>query len=440
MPRISSLQSRIILFHLVAILLATIAVPVANYLVINRSTNLFEARILRSHADQVADYLKKDASGDWRLVLPPDLSALYGQGLEGLSYAVRDGKGRLLITSGKDSDAALVPGRRFLSQMTRNGAQVYGVAVNRAGLWVAVAQNAQYPDVIFDDIVADYLSRIGWLTVAILALLLAVDIVIIRRALYPVVQASRIAAAIDPKRTDLRLPLTGMPQELRPLIVAVNEALDRLEKGMKLQQEFTADAAHELRTPLAVLRARIDSLPDQKGLTALKNDTDVMSHVVSQLLEIAELENASLRIDDRVDLYTVAAEVVSMVAAVAIAQGKEIALTGDSVNVRGNEAMIFRAIRNLVDNAVKHTEAASEVMVEVQRDGTVKVLDRGPGVPPGEQRVLMMRRFWRARRDQDGAGLGLSIVSRIAELHGAKLAVTDRDGGGAVFSLSFETA
>ena len=436
--RISSLQSRIILFHLLAIVLATIAVPLANYLVINRSANLFEARILRSHAEQIAGYLKKDGQGQWRLALPPDLSALYGQGLEGLSYAVRGQDRRLMVISGKDSDAALVAPRPSLSQMSRDGAQVYAVSVDHDGLSVTVAQNAQYPDVIFDDIMADYLSRIGWFTVAILAILLAVDIVIIRRALHPVVRASRIASAIDPKRTDLRLPLAGLPRELLPLIIAVNEALDRLEKGMRLQQEFTADAAHELRTPLAVLRARVDSLPEQKGLGALKSDIDVMSHVVSQLLEIAELENAGLRIDDRVDLYTVAADVVSMIAGVAIAQGKEVALTGESVLVRGNQAMIFRAIRNLADNAIKHTESGSEVIVDVREDGTVRVLDKGPGVPQAE-RALMVRRFWRARRDQDGAGLGLSIVSRIAELHGAKLGISDRDGGGAVFSLSFET-
>ena len=177
-------------------------------------------------------------------------------------------------------------------------------------------------------------------------------------------------------------------------------------------------------------------LPEQKGLGALKADIDVMSHVVSQLLEIAELENAGLRIDDRVDLYAVAADVVSMIAGVAIAQGKEVALTGGPVLVRGNEAMIFRAIRNLADNAIKHTESGSEVIVDVREDGTVRVLDKGPGVPPAE-RALIVRRFWRARRDQDGAGLGLSIVSRIAELHGAKLGISDRDGGGAVFSLSF---
>ena len=436
-----SLQSRIILFHLLAIAFATVAVPLANYLVINRSANLFEGRILRSHAEQVARYLTRDARGQWRVALPADLAALYGQGLEGLSYAVKDANGRLLLSSRKDSDAALIPARPALSQMSRGAAEVYGVAVNdpRSRLWVSVAQNAQYPDVIFDDIVADYLSRIGWFTVAILALLLALDIWIIRRAFQPVVQASRIASAIDPKRADLRLPVKDLPRELMPLIVAVNQALDRLEKGMKLQKEFTADAAHELRTPLAVLRARIDSLPDQTRLDALKSDIDVMSHVVSQLLEIAELENPTLRIDDRVDLYAVSSDVVSMIAGVAIAQGKEVALTGESVLVRGNGAMIFRAIRNLVDNAIKHTERGSEVIVDVGPDGTVRVLDQGPGVPQAD-RALMVHRFWRARRDQDGAGLGLSIVSRIAELHGAKLGIADRDGGGAVFSLAFETA
>jgi signal transduction histidine kinase len=437
--RLSSLQSRIILFHLIAIALATMAVPLANYLVINRSADLYEARILKTHADQIARYLMRDAQGNWRLALPPDVSAFYGEGMEGLSYAVRDRNGGLIILSAKDSDAARVRPGQDLRELSRAGADIYTVSVDHDGLTVTVAQNAQYPDVIFDDIVRYYLSRIGWFTVAILALLLAVDIVVIRRALHPVIRVSRTASRIDPQRTDLRLPEAGLPRELLPLIDAVNQALDRLDKGMKLQKEFTADAAHELRTPLAVLRARVDSFPEQKGLAALRADIDVMSHVVSQLLEIAELENANFRIDDRVDLYAVASEVVSMIAAVAIAQGKEVALIGGPVVVRGNTAMIFRAIRNLVDNAIKHTRSGSEVIVEVREDGTVKVLDKGPGVPEAE-RALMVRRFWRARRDQDGAGLGLSIVSRIAELHGARLGISDRDGGGAVFSLSFEMA
>ncbi|MGH6828114.1 MAG: sensor histidine kinase [Rhizomicrobium sp.] len=440
-----SLQARIILFHLLAIGLATIAVPLTNYLMINRSANLFEARILRSHAAAVAAHLDRDGRGHWRLDLPSDLAALYAHGLEGLSYAVTDAGGDLLLSSGKGADAARIPRDRAFSRISLDGAEVYGATLRteRAGtdLRIAVAQNAQYPDVIFDDIVAYYLSRIGWFTVAILALLLAVDVAIIRRAFRPVVKASRIAGAIDPKRTDLRLPVQDIPRELMPLIVAINRALDRLDAGMRLQKEFTADAAHELRTPLAVLRARIDSLPDQKPLGDLKTDIEVMSHVVGQLLEIAELENPALAMDERVDLHAIALDVVSLVADMAIAQGKDVALLcpKDNVWVRGNRGMIFRAIRNLADNAVKHTVPGTEVVVEVTAMGTVRVLDKGPGVPESE-RTLIFRRFWRARRESEGAGLGLSIVSRIAELHGAKLGVANRPGGGAVFSLAFEAA
>ena len=439
--RMKSLQSRIILFHVFAIILATVAVPVANYIVINRSTDLFEARILRAHATDIARYLGRDGRGSWYLALPSDLDTLYSHGLEGLSYAVKDDNGRRLLSSGPRSDALLIPRRNGLAEISHDNVELYGLTVNdaRSGLWITVAQNVQHPDVIFDDIVSYYLSRIGWFTVAILALLLVIDIVIIRGGLAPVVQASNIASAIDPKRTDIRLPASEMPRELLPLIQAINEALDRLEVGIKLQKEFTADAAHELRTPLAVLRARIESLPDQRAMSDLKDDIDIMTHVVTQLLEMAELEDATIKLDERVDLRAISADVVGLVADVAIAQDKEVALTGQSgcVWVRGNGGMIYRAVRNLVDNAIKYTASGTEITVDVDVDGTVQVLDRGPGVP-ASQREMMFQRFWRGRLEgSGGAGLGLAIVSRIAELHGAKIQVLDRPGGGTIFAIGF---
>lgn len=439
--RMKSLQSRIILFHVFAIILATVAVPVANYIVINRSTDLFEARILRAHATDIARHLGRDGRGSWHLALPSDLDTLYSHGLEGLSYAVKDDNGRRLLSSGPRSDALLIPRRNGLAEISHDNVELYGLTVNdaRSGLWITVAQNVQHPDVIFDDIVSYYLSRIGWFTVAILALLLVIDIVIIRGGLAPVVQASNIASAIDPKRTDIRLPASEMPRELLPLIQAINEALDRLEVGIKLQKEFTADAAHELRTPLAVLRARIESLPDQRAMSDLKDDIDIMTHVVTQLLEMAELEDATIKLDERVDLRAISADVVGLVADVAIAQDKEVALTGQSgcVWVRGNGGMIYRAVRNLVDNAIKYTASGTEITVDVDVDGTVQVLDRGPGVP-ASQREMMFQRFWRGRLEgSGGAGLGLAIVSRIAELHGAKIQVLDRPGGGTIFAIGF---
>jgi len=440
--RLNSLQSRIALFHVLAIAIAAILVPLANYFVINRYADQFESRSLNDHADTIGLYLHTTPQG-WRLDLPQDLASLYAHGLDGLSYVIADASGRTLFQSGRSADAALVAPSQGLRQYSQNGAIVYGVAVSRgngaSAVWIKVAQNIQHPDVIFDDIVTGYLSHIGWFTVAILAVLLAIDIMVIRTALAPVLKSSEVASAIDPSRTNLRLSEHGVPKELLPLIVAMNQALDRLEKGIRRQREFTADAAHELRTPIAVLRTRVDMIPDQAAVAAVKADIAVMSHVVDQLMEIAEIEGTGIALAGHTDLSEISANVVSMLANIAIQQGKSLALFGAErpVWVRGDPTMIFRAIRNLVDNAIAHTPAHTCVEVEVQPNGRVTISDVGAGIPE-KDRENIFRRFWRADRNRgEGAGLGLAIVSRIAEIHSGNIEVANRPGGGAAFTLSF---
>jgi signal transduction histidine kinase len=446
--RLTSLQSRIAFFHLLAIAIAAILVPLANYLVINQSANQFEVRTLRDHAATIAQYLSRTQDG-WRLDLPEDLKTLYAHGLDGLSYTVTDAQNRPLFSSNLQSGAALVPiSSQQLQRYSENGGEFYSLALKRGegddAIWIKVAQNIQHPDVIFDDIVSSYLGHIGWFTVTILALLLAIDIVVIRSALKPVLRASEIARAIDPARTNPRLPDHDVPQELLPLIASMNQALDRLEQGIRVQREFTADAAHELRTPLAVLRTRVETMPDREGLDAVKADILVMTHVVNQLMEMAEVEGNSAPPTTTVDLCAVCAEVAAMMAEIAIRQEKSIALTGAKgpVWIRGDGAMIFRAVRNLAENAIKHTPPGTAVELEVGDDGSVAVMDHGPGVPE-KDRALIFRRFWRADRNLtlndsfQGAGLGLAIVAKIAEIHAGMVTVAGRPGGGAVFTLQF---
>ena len=446
--RLNSLQSRIAFFHLLAILIAAMLVPLANYLVITQSANQFEVRSLRDHAATIAQYLTRTPDG-WRLDLPEDLQTLYAHGLDGLSYTVADAGNHPLFSSNTQGGAAhVLISSEQLQRYAESGAEFYGLALKRGegedAIWIKVAQNIQHPDVIFDDIVSSYLGHIGWLTIAILALLLAIDIFVIRSALKPVLRASEIASAIDPAKTNLRLPDHDVPKELLPLIASMNQALDRLEEGIRVQREFTADAAHELRTPLAVLRTRVETMPDRNGMDAIKADILVMTHVVNQLMEMAEVEGNSAPPTATVDLRAVSAEVAAMMAEIAIRQDRSIALTGSDapVWVRGDGAMIFRAVRNLAENAIKHTPPGTVVELEVGADGSVAVMDRGPGVPE-KDRALIFRRFWRSDRNLasnsslQGAGLGLAIVAKIAEIHAGMVTVASRPDGGAVFTLQF---
>jgi signal transduction histidine kinase len=180
-------------------------------------------------------------------------------------------------------------------------------------------------------------------------------------------------------------------------------------------------------------------IDDGEVARSLRNDVENMSRLVNQLLEIAELETFEIGLEEIADLVAVSTEVAAFLAPVALAQHKRVAVTGaeSPVLVRGNADMIGRAVRNLIDNALVHTPPETTVEIVIDPLGAISVCDCGPGVPLAE-REHIFQRFWRRdRRRQGSAGLGLAIVSRIAERHSAQVSVSDRPGGGAVFTLRF---
>jgi signal transduction histidine kinase len=445
--RFNSIISRIISLHVIAIGITSICMPLALYWLLSSTATDLHHRALLEYADTIARYLEPRGDGSWALELPPGLRELYSESYGRYGFAVLDDRGRILFSSLNDG-SAIFPGDRRTSpeaflETRRGDAVLYGASVKKAiggqTLWVQVAQDLAHRDVLIDDIVAEFFPRVSWITLPILLMLLAIDILIFRRALSPVLEASQTARTISPTRTEVRLPTEAMPREIVPLVTAVNQALERLEQGFRTQREFTADAAHELRTPLTILRARIDQLENTQIRDALRKDIAGMSRVVSQLLDIAELETFVVDPAEKADLQSISAEVAAFIAPLALAQGKSVALMGtkNPVWIKGNPETLFHAIRNLAENAINHTQQGTTVEIEVAETGTVRVLDDGPGIPDGE-RELIFRRFWRRDRRQPGsAGLGLSIVSRIVEAHAGSIAVTNRAGGGAAFALSF---
>ena len=447
MIRFDSIISRIVILHVIAVAITSILMSVALSWLLNLATNNIHNEAMEEQAATLAQHLALRADGSLSLDLPESLQGLYSQPYGRYSYAVVDDQGKTLFSSLKDHAPVFPADPRAAAvqflETRKGGAAISGASIRRAvgdkTVWVQAAEDLANRDVLIDDIVEDFFKHVGWITLPILLVLLVTDIAIFRRALLPLRQASEIAREIGPARTDIRLPLSEIPSEVRPLVSAINKALDRLDQGFRVQREFTADAAHELRTPLSILRTRVETLDDPRVAQALHLDIEAMSRVVGQLLDIAELEAFAIDPLEVADLQGACAEVAEFIAPLALEQGREIALLGATtpVWVKGNAEMIKRAIRNLAENALKHTPKDTVVEFVVEDNGTVTVLDRGSGIS-SEERDLIFQRFWRRDRNQQGSsGLGLSIVQRIAELHGATIEVQNRALGGAQFSLHF---
>lgn len=295
-----------------------------------------------------------------------------------------------------------------------------------------------------DRFVAEFLHDAGWIFPLFAVVVLAVTIWTIRSSLKPLRSAADKAAAITPGSTGVRLPMDALPSELVALVTAVNEALDRLAKGFEIQRQFTANAAHELRTPLAILTAGLETLPASEEVERLRQDAERMNRLVGQLLRVARLDAQPMDLGLIVDLGQVAGEVVERLAPWAARSGRSLAFEPAErpTPVHGDADALGDAIRNLVENAIAHSPDGEEVTVQVRAESSVSVIDNGPGVP-SELKERIFERFWRSRERRSagvGAGLGLSIVSEIARAHAGRIIVADAPGGGACFTLSVPPA
>jgi signal transduction histidine kinase len=399
------------------------------------------------HADRlgtairsIAAALSKDAGGAVSLALPA--------GIDVQDYVVRTPEGRLLAASSPAAATRLpappVDWARGIYTDSDSGGDGRVRATAFARLPTAVGLAVIQVADVRSDVDVSRRGMLDTLTGDVLPIMLPlmfavliIGVLTIRDSLAPMQELARRAARISPTATDVRLPAAGLPPELKPMVVAINGALDRLDEGFRMQREFTADAAHELRTPLAILATHLDSLENRQVAAALRADVERMSRLVNQLLSVATLEALAVAPDEIADLQAIAVDVAGSLAPLALKRGRSLAVTGTTaaVAVRGNAESLRQALRNLIENALQHTPSGTEVEIEVTNEPAVHVSDRGPGVPP-ELRNRVVQRFWRAdRRKGEGSGLGLAIVSRILAAHGGRLAVDDALGGGARFSL-----
>ncbi|CCE04558.1 Sensor protein [Bradyrhizobium sp. STM 3843] len=253
-------------------------------------------------------------------------------------------------------------------------------------------------------------------------------------------RVTRRALAIDPSAPQGSISLDEVPIELKPLVEALNRAFDEINAYIKMQRRFLGNAAHQLRTPLTLLRARIEDVADPPLRIALVRDMRRLTSLVSAMLDLARLQNHAIE-KGPIDLADVTRDVLADFSPSALDAGIELSLEQpeeDGTVVQGVEAAVRSALANLVGNALIHARGARRVTATLHR-GRVSISDDGAGFSPGDERQLI-EPFQTGNAAEGGAGLGLSIVQEIMAAHGGEFIITSTPGGGTTASLRFPEA
>lgn len=442
-----SLSSRIIIRLSVTIAVATAASYGWLYIKQSRVEFYLHQRTLVRQAQEVSSFISIAADGSVDLDLPSKLLEAYNSPGSRYRYAVRDEAGQIVATSGR----RVGPLPSLMATQDRNvyeyggdveNAKMMGAAIRtdigQRTFFTQVEQTLPMTQSLNAAVFNEFFMDGGWLQIPLLLALLGISALTVKRSLSPLKQLATLAAKIDPGTSTLRLPSAGVPKEILPLVNSFNKALDRLDEGLTRQREFNANAAHQLRTPLAVLAANIDTMGDPAVAEKLRYDVELMSRIVNQLLLVARLETLNIPLDEPVDLCLTARLAAENLGPVAISTRKtlEVDEPQTPILVRGNAFVATIAISNLIENALNHSPAGKAVRIYVTSTPSVEVCDCGPGIPD-EFRERIFERFWRGDASKEGAGLGLSIVRRIMLALNGSVSVTNAPEGGAQFTLRF---
>lgn len=437
----SSIRRQLLVGLLLAIATGGMVAAAWTYLAARGEANaLFDY-----HLEQIAWSLR-DHSFQRELIPPPSAGELEND----FVVQIWDRSGVEIYLSRPHEQVPGLAPLGFTNQRTRDAAwRVFGVRVR--GRVIQVAQ----PQRVRDRLAAGLALRAAAPSGLVIPLLAALIWIVVGRGLAPL---DAIARAVRARHSTSLDPLStqGVPTELSPLVGELNSLLARLGAALETQRRFVADAAHELRTPLAALRLQAqlaerasvdDAAARAQAIVELKRGVERATRVVEQLLTLArQAPEARTGGDEAVDLGGLAQTVVSEFAELAAQKDIDLGLgqTAAAV-VRGDLAALRVLLANLIDNAVRYTPRGGSVDVEVGvADGAgaafIAVADTGSGIAQGE-RDRVFDRFYRVPGSGEvGSGLGLAIVREIAERHAARVVLEDRPGGGLVARVRFAQA
>jgi len=310
-------------------------------------------------------------------------------------------------------------------------------------LYSAVIRDAQGPAGRFTVLGQGQLLRMPWLVfvlsnmviIPLLTLLVLVTLItlplIVRRGLAGLSAAAAQAELIDVDRRGVRLLENHVPVEIRPLVEAFNRALLRLDEGYERHQRFILDAAHELRTPIAILRVRIEAMPGGPLRNRLLADANRVSSLSEQLLDLQRIDQTLVL--GPINVHDLCESVVADLAPIAIDNGYQLALNAQDpdATVMGDDGALQQVLANLIQNAIEHGGGQGTICVTARDGGVIEVSDEGPGIPESE-RERIFEPFYRLHPSARGAGLGLNLTQEIIRRHNGTISVVPSEQGACI--------
>ena len=416
---------------------SAIGIASAAYFAYREVYNTDEAiaeRTMQGQASELLDAIATDGTGKPTIQLPPDWIEAYSRPDAAFSFTLYDAQGGVVAMSPNRNlplPLTAVPRGGNFGPLEFHGpeAQMLMTAVAPQGGRLVVARGQVESEALAESMLEESIEPMLLLVPS--GILALVTIWLVGSwSLRPLERASREAADVGPGNPNARVSAEGLPAELLPLVGAVNGALDRLSRAYEAERRLTADAAHELRTPLAVLDLRLQraQLTGDVDWRVVRRDFEHLNRVVAQLLDLARMESAAREQPhpSQVNFARVVREAIAMVLPLADEAGREIDVEMDErapILLQGYAADLRNMVRNLLDNALFHGKGKITVTLRndsSQPDGgaiILRVQDDGAGVPE-ELRETVFDRFRKGKASSAGSGLGLAIVRHAALRHG----------------------